>query len=127
MEKTEKRKLLYYDRFQRTPKHYMGEPVYHFFFKDVETGEDIILGQCYYAKEVSDILDEIYYFDITEATNNYDILWNLSEEKIRPVTDTFKEVQFEYKRMLNNGVDTKDINSEMISLFKEKTFQKSLM
>lgn len=127
MEKTEKRMLLYYDRFQRTPKHYKGEPIYRFMFKDVETGEDIILGQCYFAKEVSDILDEHYYFDITEASRDFDILWNLTEEKISPVTDTFEEVQVEYQTMLNDGVDSKEINSAMIALFKEKTFEKSLL
>ena len=40
MEQSTERKLLYYDRFQRMPRHYNGAPIFHFMCKDVKTGED---------------------------------------------------------------------------------------
>lgn len=121
MEQTAERKLLYYDRFQRMPRHYNGAPIFHFIFKDVKTGEDITLGACYFAEEVSKTIGGLYYEDIVEATNDFDILWNLSDERIRPVADTFDEVQVEYQRMINEGVTLEEINSAMIILFHQKS------
>ena len=120
MEKVPERKLLYYDRFQRMPKHYNGAPIFHFMCKDVKTGEDFTLGSCYFADEVSSVVGGHYYVDITEAIRDFDILWNLSDERISPVADTFDEVQAEYQRMLSEGVTSEEINSEMMTLFKEK-------
>ena len=50
----------------------------------------------------------------------FDILWSLSNERIRPVADTFDEVQAEYQRMINDGVSPEKINSAMITLFQQK-------
>ena len=46
MEQNKERKLLYYDCFKRMLKHYNGVPIFHFMFKDVKTGRDVILGSC---------------------------------------------------------------------------------
>lgn len=78
------------------------------------------MGSCCFAEEVSNLLGRHYYYDITDATNDFDILWNLSDEKISPVTDTFEEVKVEYQRMINEGVPPEEINSAMITLFQEK-------
>ena len=61
-----------------------------------------------------------HYEDIVEATNDFDILWSLSDERISPVADTFDEVQTEYQRMINEGVSPEEINSSMITLFQQK-------
>lgn len=120
MKQTTERKLLYYYCFERMPRSYNGTPIFHFMFKDVKNGEDITLGACYFAEEVSKVLGGHYYDDIAEATNNYDILWSLSDERISPVADTFDEVQIEYQRMINEGVTPEEINSAMITLFQQK-------
>lgn len=120
MEQSTERKLLYYDRFQRMPRHYNGAPIFHFMCKDVKTGEDVTLGACYFAEEVSKTIGGHYYEDIVEATNDFDILWSLSDERISPVADTFDEVQAEYQRMINEGVSPEEINSSMITLFQQK-------
>ena len=120
MEQSTERKLLYYDRFQRMPRHYNGAPIFYFMCKDVKTGEDVTLGACYFAEEVSKTIGGHYYEDIVEATNDFDILWSLSDERISPVADTFDEVQTEYQRMINEGVSPEEINSSMITLFQQK-------
>lgn len=120
MEQSTERKLLYYDRFQRMPRHYNGAPIFHFMCKDVKTGEDVTLGACYFAEEVSKTIGGHYYEDIVEATNDFDILWSLSDDRISPVADTFDEVQAEYQRMINEGVSPEEINSAMITLFQQK-------
>ena len=120
MEQSTERKLLYYDRFQRMPRHYNGAPIFHFMCKDVKTGEDVTLGACYFAEEVSKTIGGHYYEDIVEATNDFDILWSLSDDRISPVADTFDEVQAEYQRMINEGVSPEEINSSMITLFQQK-------
>ena len=120
MEQSTERKLLYYDRFQRMPRHYNGAPIFHFMCKDVKTGEAVTLGACYFAEEVSKTIGGHYYEDIVEATNDFDILWSLSDERISPVADTFDEVQTEYQRMINEGVSPEEINSAMITLFQQK-------
>lgn len=120
------RKLLYYDRFQRMPRHYDGAPIFHFLFKDVKTGEDVTIGSCFFAEEASDILGGVYYEDIVEAEKDYDILWNLSDDRIRPVVETFEEVENEYQRMLKDGVSEKEVNSEMIKFFEEKRVSRIL-
>lgn len=126
MEQILERKLLYYDRFQRMPRHYNGKPIFHFMCKDVKTGEDITLGTCYFSQAVSETLGGHYYSEITEAENDFDILWSLSDERISPVADTFEEVQAEYQRMLSEGVSQEEINSAMITLFQSKSKSKSL-
>ena len=102
MGKVTEKKLLYYDRFQRMPKTYNGAPIFHFLCKDVKTSEDITLGSCFFDKEVSKILGEHYYSEITDAEKDYDILWQVTSERISPVADTFEEVQAEYQRMLSS-------------------------
>ena len=47
MDQKAERKLLYYDRFQRMPRHCNDEPIFHFMCKDVKTGVDFILGSCF--------------------------------------------------------------------------------
>lgn len=120
MEQNLERKLLYYDRCQRIPRHYCGEPIFHFIFKDVKSGEDFTLGSCFFADEVSSVFGGHYYADITEATRDFDILWSLSDERISPVAANFEEVQAEYRRMLSEGVTSEEINFAMMTLFQEK-------
>lgn len=125
MEQSIERKLLYYDHFQRMPGHYNGAPIFHFMCKDVKTGEDVTLVTCYFAEEMSKVFDGYYYGDIVEAANDFDILWNLSDERIRPVADTFDEVQAEYQRMINDGVTPEEINFAMITSFQQKIRSKT--
>lgn len=123
MEKTEtqERQLLYYDRYQRMPRHWNGSPIHHFSCKNVKTGEDVTLGACYYNEEVSNALGGHYYEEITDAAADFDILWKLSDERISVVAETFEEVQVEYLRMLQEGVLPQDINSAMMNFYQVKS------
>ncbi len=126
MGQIEERKLLYYDCFQRIAKHFYGEPIYHFTCRDVKTGEEVILGTCLYASELEQTVGGHYYANITEATSDFDMLWDLSDSGISPVADTFEEVQEEYQRMLSQGVSQEEINSAMITSFKKKNHIRNL-
>ena len=126
MKQIEEKKLLYYNRYEKMPRHYDGAPIYHVFFIDVKTGKEFALGLCDFAVEVSNMLGGRYYSDITKAAHDYDILWNISDEKISPITNTFEEVQLEYQRLLREGIVSEEINSKMIALFQEKQKQKTL-
>ena len=120
MEQKEKQ-LLYYDRYQRMPRHFKGAPIHHFGFKDVKTGDEVTLGACWYNEEVSKALGGHYYEEITEAVKDFDILWKLSDERISVVAETFEEVQLEYQRMLQEGVSPQDINSAMMEYYQSKS------
>lgn len=118
------KQLLYYDSYQKMQKHYRGAPIYHFSFKDIRTGDKVTLGACYYSNEIANCLGEHYYEDITDAENDFDILWNLSDEKISGIKETFEEVQLEFQRMLKKGVYKEDINSTMLKYYKPKAKNK---
>lgn len=120
MEQITERRLLYYCSFQSTSRNYNGEPIFHFTYKDVKTGEEVILGSCLFNQEVSDILGGHYYSEITDAADDFDILWSVSDEKISPIDDNFETVQAEYQRMLNEGISQEKINSDMMILFQSK-------
>ena len=120
MEHIKEKKLLYYDHYQIMPKHYNGNSIIHFNFIDVKTGKNFVLGQSYAASEMSNILDGYYYEDITKATDDFDILWSLSDTKISPITATFEKVQAEYQKILNEGITKEEVNFKMLTLFQEK-------
>ncbi len=121
IEKKKKRTLLYYDRFKRTAKHWNGSPITLFEFYDVKTGEKVILGDCFYSDEVEERLGYKFYFNITDAQKEHDILWNLSDGRISVVAETFEEVQNEYQRMLNEGISPSEINKSMMDFYSNKT------
>jgi hypothetical protein len=120
MEKTLEKDLLYYDRCKMMPRHYNGSPIEHFLFKNVRTGEYVTLGACFYNEQVSNILGGHYYGKITAATEDFDILWKLSENGISVIAETFEETQAEYQRMVQEGVTPKEINSAMMALYQAK-------
>ncbi len=108
------------------PRQYNGEPIFHFMCKDVKTGEDVVLGACFFNQKVSEVLGRHYYHKITDAVDDFDILWSLSDERISPVADTFEEIQAEYQRMLSENVSKEEINSAMMMLFQNRSKSKSL-
>lgn len=114
------KKLLYYDRYQNTPKHFNGAPIVIFSFIDVKTGETIQLGECFYHQEVSELLGGKFYMEINEAVNDFDIIWKLKTQGVSPAAETFEEVQNEYLRMLNEGANPKEINQAMIKFYQDK-------
>ena len=93
------------------PRHYNGAPIFHFICKDVKTGEDVTLGACYFAEEVSKTIGGHYYEDIVEATNDFDILWSLSDERISPVADTFDAMTS--RRSYRDALDLQYVKDEI--------------
>lgn len=115
------KKLLYFENSSRSSQCYMGYPIYIFKFRDVETGQEVILRQCILNKDIKDAeYSGKYYSDIEEALDDYDILWYLTELKIESIKESFEEVQAEYRRLLEAGEVAKDINSHMTSTYNQK-------
>ena len=119
MEQANNRRLLYYDHFKREEKHYGGAPIVHFMYRDVRTGQYVTLGSCFFAEGASEALRGRYYNSILDATNDFDILWNVSDDVISPIDNSFEDVQSEYRRMVDEGVSPLEINSELIKLYSE--------
>jgi len=125
MEKNTEKKLLYYERYVQN-KFRLNEStrirIAHIICKDVKTNEIVILGHTIFPEEVSKSLAiaEHYYDNIDNITNDYDLLWILTEETLSPIIYTFEEVQAEYQRLINDGVKKDEINSIIIELFKNK-------
>ena len=120
MQTTEKR-LLYYCWYKRANHNYNGVPVYFFCFKDVKTNEEVVLGNCYYASEISEYLGGQFYYNIMDATNNYDILWQYTNGIIEPLNASFSDVQKEYEQMLNQ--DISNINEVMLNIFSNSNLK----
>ena len=101
-------------------KHYGGAPIVHFIYKDVKTGQNVTLGSCFFAEGASRALGGRYYNSILDATNDFDILWNVSDDIISPIDNSFDEVQSEYIRLLDEGVSSQEVNSAVIKLYSGK-------
>jgi hypothetical protein len=95
--------LLYYinARVMTTPCN--GAPVKHFNFFRVKTGELISLGTCIHNEIMEEITGQKYYKDITSAIENYDILWEISDNDVKRLNEPFENVQKEYYKMLDEG------------------------
>ena len=111
------RKLLYFESSIQLPMNWHGEPIYKSVFKDVKTGDQIILNSCLFSQDISKIFGEHYYSAITDAEKDFDILWKVSDDEVRSVDDEFIHVQGIYEEMLRNGVSLKDINGAMIDYY----------
>ena len=120
------KKLIYYAQPMPIARYYNGHLISSFIFKDVKTGEKIILGTSDDYKEVAKILGGIYYKNIQDANDDFDILWNISHNHITPVNVSFNEVQMKYKEMLKQGIDPNEINSNILNLFEYQEKRKIL-
>ena len=104
-----KKRLLYYERFVQT-KFDINDAtrikVAHLVCKDVKNGDIVTLGHTLYPEVVSKSLAiaEHYYDDIDKISNDYDILWNLTDEELSPILHSFEEVQTEYQKLINNTI-----------------------
>ena len=114
------RQLLYYDSYVKTNAEFYGCPIAHFNFKNVKTGENVILGSCFFHKEISKIFPILYYRSILDAKNDFDIIWKISDNTINPVSNTLEELQSEYRRMLIEGVSPIEINGVMVEQYSKK-------
>jgi len=117
MEQAVERKLLYYQGSVQLPMNWYGEPIYKSMYKDVKTGENIILNSCSLSQDISKTFGEHYYSAITDAAEDFDVLWISSEDELRPIEDHFIHVQAVYQKMLSEGVSPQEINEVMIKEF----------
>jgi hypothetical protein len=84
------------------PKHYNGHQIVHYTFFDVKSGDKVTLGECVKNEAVGELLGGYYYADITQATENNDIIWQITSDKIKVPTKTLEEVQSAYQRGLTS-------------------------
>lgn len=113
------RKLLYFENSIQLPMNWHGAPIYKSVFKDVKTGEQIILNSCLFSQDISKTFGEHYYSTITDAANDFDVLWNISDDEVRPVNDEFIHVQGIYEEKLRNGVTLEEVNAAMLEHYKD--------
>ena len=111
--------LLNYQGTKNTTWSWYESPIYIYKFIDVKTGKHFTFWECLYAKEAAEAFRAPFYENITHATADFDILWKISEKQISPVAPT-SEVQAEYQRMVNEGVEPDKINDAMMELYKVK-------
>lgn len=115
------KKLLYFENSSRSSQCYMGYPIYVFKFRDVETSQEVILKQCILNNGIKDEDSSVKcYSDIEDALEDYDILWYLTDVKIESIRESFVGIQTEYRRLLESGEETKDINAHMTSTYNQK-------
>lgn len=125
----EEKRLLYFDKLTQqnfSLNESVRMKIGYLVCKDVKTSETITLGLCAYPEVASKTLDvaELYYDNINKITNDYDLLWILTEETVSNIPYTFEYVQNEYQRLVNEGVKNEEINSAMVTLFQNKTKKK---
>jgi len=76
-----------------------------FYFRDVLTGELIIINQTKDASIKNRYSESIFYDDIDDAKNDFVILWDNNSKYIAPINTPFEQVRTEYLNMINNGVE----------------------
>lgn len=106
----QEKNLLYYFGYKIVSKHYDGHPIYHFYFKSVKTGKDVNLVSCAADIEEPSILGNHFYSNIVDATNDFDILWQISDDKISLLNIPYEEIRKDYLKMIKEGLVPSDIN-----------------
>ena len=61
-----------------------------------------------------------YYDELSSATGNFDILWDLTDKGINPISFTFEETQSMYHMLISKGIKENDVYSEMVKLLQNK-------
>ena len=84
-----------------------------FYFRDVLTGELVVINQSKDASVKNHYSESIFYDDIDEAKKDYVILWNNNSKYIAPINTPFEQVRIEYLNMINNGVEVEVANNFM--------------
>ena len=105
---SKEKRILYFEGYDMMPRNYMGYGVFHFYFKDVETDEEIILGECVRATELNKTSDIKYYEEIKDAEEEYYILWRYNDYNVSKINAELEEVQYEhhiYKKLVSNNKD----------------------
>lgn len=111
------KKLIYYISRKRTVRYLANVPLHEYVFRDVKTGNLISLEEGINPEEVINVHDRKCYGHITEACEDYDILWRFAEDKIKPVDVPFELVQEEYLKYLSSGEPIQDINEYMVNTY----------
>ncbi len=123
--KNNQNELLYFSRaeqsnFTTADKTNIIELV-HLMCKNVRTGEDTLLFFYHFPfLPKKDDSNFNYYDEIYNATGNFDILWDLTDKGINPVSLTFEEVQSMYRILINRGVKENDVYYEMMKSLHNK-------
>ena len=92
--------LLYYCEHHSPGQHPDLPRLMLYTFKNVATGEEIILRESPEALALTNWGFGEFYADIKCAESQYHILWYIDDKTVSPVDLTFEEVQSEYARML---------------------------
>lgn len=107
----EEKKLIYY---------YFHDIAYNgndflvtFYFRDVLTGELVILNQVKEFNETQLLEQKTFYKDIEDAKKYYVILWDNNPNYIAPIHTSFEQVRKEYLNMINSGIEITTANNFM--------------
>ncbi len=115
MSKEKIKQLLYFTKQEEATFYSDGFPVSFWHFKDVRTGDKVVLNTCMFKDSVPGLSDKLFYWDIRESSEDYDILWDRRrEEEIRPLKLDFLTIREEFQRMSNEGVSPNAINYAML-------------
>ena len=89
--------------------------------KNVRTGEDTLLFSYFFPFILKkDNSDFNYYDELSSATGNFDILWDLTDKGINPISFTFEETQSMYHMLISKGIKENDVYSEMVKSLQNK-------
>ena len=77
--------------------------------KNVRTGEDTLLFSYFFPFILKkDNSNFNYYDELSSATGNFDILWDLTDKGINPISFTFEETQSMYHMLISKGIKEND-------------------
>lgn len=114
------KELAYYIGYERKPKHFEGNYVYLFNFRGVESGEYFSLGYCYeHGEELSNFGYGHFYNNILDMCNDFDIIWELKEDRITPSSTDYEVIQKEYEELFEAGEP--NVNDYLLQKYSKDT------
>ena len=114
--------ILYYEEFAIVPKRYKDSPIMLFKFRDIKTGDRVILGTCNYAEEYSKITGRKFYPNIDSIDKDNICLWRLSASRVSNIGVPFEKIEEEYKTLIKDS-DENEVVDYLIQKYASKAKQ----
>lgn len=107
------KELLYYDSYSMKHKHIDGCPIVDFNFINVRDDSKVTLMSCGEEMRFDD--GTIIYDSILDASRDYDILWKIEDNTIKPIHNNYNYVKLTYFDLLSKGVKDYEMNEKMLN------------
>lgn len=120
MKQIMEKNLLYFEKSIQLPMNWHGASIYKSVFKDVKTGEQILLNSCIFSQDISKTFGEHYYSTITDAESDYDILWKITNGEVESIDEEFIHVQGVYEKLLADGVSNLEMKDVILDYLKSE-------